>query len=47
MKCVALSTKATFSYIPTTEEINKFIATKRNIKVSDVEKMKLSTEEIE
>ena len=42
MKCIALGSKASFSYKPTIEEIKTFLAQKRGVKVATLEGVKLS-----
>lgn len=45
MQCVALGTKATFSYMPTTEEMKKYIAIKNGKKVESLKNHVLTEDE--
>jgi len=46
MQCVALSTKATFSFLPSIESIKNFIAKKRRISLKKADDLKISEEDI-
>jgi hypothetical protein len=45
MQCVALGTKASFSYMPTTEEMKKYIAIKTGKKLDSMKTHVLTEEE--
>ena len=45
MQCVTLGTKATFSYMPTTEEMKKYIAIKNGKKADSLKNHVLTEEE--
>lgn len=46
LRSIALGTKASFSYKPTEEEIKRHVAVKKKIKLSKIEQLELTEEEI-